>query len=132
MAKLRVTHAQTRKTRAKAAGFRPRSKTFKPGIAIVGLEEGGLGWRVTTDKGAPEKLRFGRVLFAPDGPVENVKFAMSVKAIDQAFREVTSMELGRSLGTQGKKRISAMPTKGKSLRLGRAARQDGPRLSDSD
>lgn len=131
MAKLRVTNAQIRTARAKTAGFRPRSKTFEPGIAIVGLEEGGLGWRVTTGKGAPEKLRFGRVLFAPDGPVENVKFALSMKAIDQAFSEVTS-GLRRNPRIQGKKSISAVPAKGKAVRLGRAARRDGPRLSDSD
>jgi hypothetical protein len=82
--------------KALAAASARKGKAIGQGkIDIVGLEEGGLGWRVTTRTGEPVKLRFGSIGL-PDDPQAESKFRTSLKAIDQALKAVDGDKIGRS------------------------------------
>jgi hypothetical protein len=84
--RLRKAYATAQAKKIKAAG--------QGKINIVGLEEGGLGWRVTNRTGEPVKLRFGNIAL-PDDPQAESKFRVSLKAIDQALKAVDGQKIGR-------------------------------------
>jgi hypothetical protein len=96
MAKLTVEKAGARKARAKAIRYRTRSRASDPGIAIVGLKEGGLGWQVTDEKGAALKPNFGRVLTRADISMDSPEYQASSRAIDKTFQALAD-RMRRSL-----------------------------------
>ena len=73
-------------------------KTRPVEVSIVGLEGGGLGWRVTDDDGTPLKLSFGTVLASPLLSEESPELQVSNKAIDKVLKAYAERRSGKASG----------------------------------
>jgi hypothetical protein len=90
-------------------------KTRPVEVSIVGLEGGGLGWRVTDDDGTPLNLSFGTVLASPVLSDESPELQVSNKAIDKVLKAYAERRSGKPSGKVliGNPSMSRLPSSSK-------------------